>query len=44
VAIGRTEKGEILTRVVESVRRQEGVTGFLKQGACTMKLAGHAWL
>jgi hypothetical protein len=34
VAIGRAEKGEILTRVVESVRSHDGATGFLKQGAC----------
>jgi hypothetical protein len=32
VAIGRSEKGVILTRVVEAVRNQEGATGFLKQG------------
>lgn len=32
VAIGRSEKGVILTRVVEAIRNQEGATGFLKQG------------
>lgn len=32
VAIGRSEKGVILSRIVEIVRNQEGATGFLKQG------------
>lgn len=31
-SVGRSEKGLILTRVVEAVRTQEGATGFLKQG------------